>query len=413
MGFLGVCFRKDFGRFLKDPVAILLSVGLPVLVVLMLRLAFGGGGGGTPTARLLIADHDDSFVSNMLAGSFSRGPLEDLVDPESVDETDGRAMMESGKASGLLIIPEGFAADLLERKPTSLTLITNPAQRILPGILQGSLEFMVDAVSSAQQILGEPLDAFSDEPPEGQVVYPDSAVANLSVTINQLVARADPYLFPPAIKLETVIVDEDDDRPDRGFGDLFFPGMLFMALLFAGQNLSDDVWKERTQGTLRRTLATPHSLAVFLLGKVLAVTLYVGLISAAGLLAGRFIFSLELANLPLALVWATASGAFMLLLFTLLQLFAGSQRGGNVLATVVLFPLLMMGGAFFPFEAMPDWLARIGRLTPNGWALTQFKAILWNTLDPPVFLATAAGLAGLGVLLFLAGLVRLRTFARG
>jgi hypothetical protein len=33
----------------------------------------------------------------------------------------------------------------------------------------------------------------------------------------------------------------------------------------------------------------------------------------------------------------------------------------------VLFPLLMAGGSFFPFEALPDWIAAIGRRTPNGF----------------------------------------------
>jgi ABC-type Na+ efflux pump permease subunit len=413
MGFLGVCFRKDFHRILKDPLAIVLAVGLPILIALMLRLAFGGSGGPTPTAKLLIADHDDSFLSGFLAASFDQGPLADLVDPVKVTEEDGRAMMEEGKASGLLIIPKDFATGVLEREPTTLTLITNPAQRILPGILEGGLAFMVDAVSNLQQILGDAAETIAGKPPAGQAVFPDSVVANFSVTINQLIARADPYLIPPAIKLETVVIDEEKDQPSRGFGDIFFPSVLFMALLFAGQNLSDDVWKERLAGTLRRTLTTPQSLALFFLGKVLAVAVFVGLISVAGLLAGRFLFSLTLGNIPLAAIWATASGTFMLLLFTLIQLSAGSQRGGNVLATVVLFPLLMLGGAFFPFEAMPDWLARIGRLTPNGWALLQLKHILWGTIEPAVLLATAGGLLLLGLVLFLAGLARLRAFARG
>jgi ABC-type multidrug transport system permease subunit len=36
----------------------------------------------------------------------------------------------------------------------------------------------------------------------------------------------------------------------------------------------------------------------------------------------------------------------------------------------------MLGGTFFPFEAMPKWLAAIGQYTPNGWAVMQFKEII-------------------------------------
>ena len=77
-----------------------------------------------------------------------------------------------------------------------------------------------------------------------------------------------------------------------------------------------------------------------------------------------------------------------------------------------LFPLVMIGGAFFPFEAMPEWMAGIGRLTPNGWALERFKDIVTGTLEPTVLLVTALGLLGVSFVMYLICLTRLRVFAR-
>ena len=48
---------------------------------------------------------------------------------------------------------------------------------------------------------------------------------------------------------------------------------------------------------------------------------------------------------------------------------------GNVVISAVLFPLLMLGGSFFPSEAMPGWMAQVGRWTPNGWAVERLKAL--------------------------------------
>ena len=95
--------------------------------------------------------------------------------------------------------------------------------------------------------------------------------------------------------------------------------------------------------------------------------------------------------LPAAL-WAAGSGLALLTLFTLLQLFATSQKAGGLLSSLVLFPLMLVGGGFFPFEAMPDWLATIGRKLPNGWALEQFKAILGGGATAGGVLPAAAGL---------------------
>ncbi len=413
MGFLGAALGKDLRRMLRDPATILLSVGLPLMVGLLLKIAFGGSGGQTrPTARLLVADQDSSFVSMLLSAGFERGPLADLVVTETVGEAAGRALMDEGKASGLLVIPPGFGDAVFERRPVTLTLITNPAQRILPGILQGGLEFMTDALAGVQNILGDALTPISAPVPPGRITQPDSLVASFSTRVNSLVERGGRYLFPPVIRVETATLEEEKtDR--RGFGDLFFPSMLFMAILFAAQNMSDDLWKEKTLGTLRRNLSTPQSMSLILAAKLLAVTAFIGMVALAGVLGGRLLFSVAVHNIPLAVVWATLSGAFMLLIFTLLQLVATSQRGANLLGNLVLFPLIMLGGSFFPFEAMPDWMARIGRLTPNGWLLEQFRRIAWDTADPSTLAAGLAVMVLAGGLLFTLAAARLRRFARG
>ena len=45
---------------------------------------------------------------------------------------------------------------------------------------------------------------------------------------------------------------------------------------------------------------------------------------------------------------------------------------------MIVFPLIMIGGSFFPFEVMPAWMARIGRWTPNGLASRNVKQILFG-----------------------------------
>jgi ABC-type multidrug transport system permease subunit len=57
---------------------------------------------------------------------------------------------------------------------------------------------------------------------------------------------------------------------------------------------------------------------------------------------------------------------------------------------------------------MPAWMVAIGKLTPNGWAISQFKAILDGTVDAGRIAATAALMAALGALAFLLTLRRLR-----
>jgi ABC-type multidrug transport system permease subunit len=112
--------------------------------------------------------------------------------------------------------------------------------------------------------------------------------------------------------------------------------------------------------------------------------------------------------MALALVWAVTAGSVFLLGMILIQLFAASQRAGSLVTNTVVFPLLMLGGSFFPFEAMPDGMAAIGRLTPNGWALLEFKWILAGGWDPARVARDMALAALAGAVLFVLCARRLR-----
>jgi len=405
--FFRASVTKDLRRARRDPASLLMSVLIPLIIGTLVKLISSGG--GVPTATLLVADEDNSFLSGFMVNALSQGPGEDLIVTEAVEQAEGRRRMDAGEASGLLIIPEGFGEDVLVRDPTTLTLIKNPAQTILPGILEETLSSFADVINLGHQILGPDaqalLDEFSaDEQPT------DELVAAMSVRFNRVITRIEPFLMPPAIEVETVYLKSA--MQSRTFAEIFFPSMLFLAIIFAVQGMSDDVWKERLQGTLRRTVSTPGDLSVFLLAKVTASTILVLIIAAAALLIARWGLFIPLANLPLAIVWVGLAGVFMLLLFTTLQMLASSQRGGSMLASAFLFPLVMIGGAFFPFEAMPDWMASVGRLTPNGWALDKFKDIVGGTLEPMVLLTTAFGLLLVSFVMYLICLRRLHVFAR-
>jgi ABC-type multidrug transport system permease subunit len=57
---------------------------------------------------------------------------------------------------------------------------------------------------------------------------------------------------------------------------------------------------------------------------------------------------------------------------------------------------------------MPGWMASIGRFTPNGWAITQFKAFISGSAHMNSFVAGAAYMAIAGSLLFLVTVRRMR-----
>ena len=112
-----------------------------------------------------------------------------------------------------------------------------------------------------------------------------------------------------------------------------------------------------------------------LLGKLAAGAVMITVLSVLSLLAGAFLFGVDWIRLPLATVWSVVSGCTLLSLFTLLQVLARTQRAAVLVANLVMFPLLILGGSLFPAEGMPASLLAIGRWTPNGWALAHLKKV--------------------------------------
>ena len=96
--------------------------------------------------------------------------------------------------------------------------------------------------------------------------------------------------------------------------------------------------------------------------------------------------------IPLATLWLGFSGGSLLCYFLLLQTLAGSQRGGSILTNMLLFPMMMIGGAFFPLEVMPQWMQDIGTVTPTGLAIVQLKSILSGSWQSGPLLTAMAGI---------------------
>ena len=170
----------------------------------------------------------------------------------------------------MLVIPEGFGQAVIDEEPTTLRLTTNPAQTILPGIVEEMLSILTDATFYLHRVLGDEIDEIVAGPPDGGSVFEDSEISRISVAINQAMGRVETYLFPPVLELETSVDEEADSGTDINVAVLFLPGIMLMSLMFMAQGLSEDIWREREQGTLGRAVSTPGGIGPLLGGKLVS-----------------------------------------------------------------------------------------------------------------------------------------------
>ncbi len=404
--------KKDLLWRLADPISLALWIGIPLVTGGLMSLAFGGGSGMTPKAHLLVTNEDDSFVSETILG-IAGGQGGEFLDLEEVGRDEGKRRIDDGDGTAHLVIPAGFFEAVLKDEPAELELVTNPSQRILPKILHNGLEWLVDAGFYGQKAAGDLIREVMENPPEDRRFFADLKVAGFSVKVNNRLRTLEKLLFPPVLTVEDELTETqktkgDGTAPSFNFGLALFPGILFMSMMFMAQGMSYDVWREKDQGTLARLMCSPTGPGTFVLAKTLAASVSMACVTIVGLALGFAAFDLPASALPGALLWNAYAAACMFVLFLAIQMLASSSRGANVLTTTILFPLMMIGGTFFPFETMPQEMADIGRLTPNGIAVTQLKDILTGEVELQPFLIAAAELGLISALLFFFATRRLR-----
>lgn len=332
---------KDLKRASRDPVGLLAWVLIPVVVTGLVSL-ISGNDSPRPQGTLLVADQDNTPAGTAITGLFQREPLSGMIQVEKVAEADGRLRLNAGHASALLIIPAGFGQAMFLRQRSTLKLITNPAQRILPAMIQQVLAGALDGAFYLQH--GAKL----------------TSTPQIAVRFTQI-AR--------------------EQRSQVSLAVLFYPGMLMLAIFGLGQSLTDDLWREKALGTFRRCMTSGHSLGVFVGGKIAAAAVLFVVLAAFGIAAAHFALAASSAHAPASVLWVACAGVGLYILSASLQVFTADERSGILVNRLMLFLFGMLGGSFFPFEIMPKWLAAIGRFTPNGWFMTRFKSILDGQID--------------------------------
>jgi ABC-type Na+ efflux pump permease subunit len=393
MSFLITSLKKDLARWRHDIIAILIWIFIPLMIGGLITVLMGSAG-ARPHGVLLLVDEDDTLLSALVAGAYTAGELGDLISVETTTLEAGTQRIDAGEASGLLVIPAGFAAAFVDAEPVTLTLKTNPSQTILPEVITSVTEILLDAGFYVRELFADEIGRLH----ESGIEAGDALFADLAISVRSKLESLAPRLLPPAIDVQ--IVEPEAEAPSPPLALLFMPGIIVMAVLFAANGLAGDFWRERAQGTLRRLVFAPARLGGFIAGKALAAAVVIAFVGGLTLVLGFLYHGLAWIKLPFALLWIVVSGVALFAWFATLQMLFNTQRAANLVSSMLLFPLLMAGGSFFPLAVMPGWMAAIGRASPNGFVADRLTDQIAGTgaglIGPDGWLTVlAAALAGL------------------
>jgi daunorubicin resistance ABC transporter membrane protein len=189
----------------------------------------------------------------------------------------------------------------------------------------------------------------------------------------------------------------------------FFPGTIVLVLLFAAIFSNISVIEDRHQGFLQGVLVAPVSRSTIVAGKVL------GGATLAWIQGVVFLALAPLSGVRLTVVSALeAAGILAVLALSLTALgfaFAwklDSVQGFHAIMNVVLMPMWLLSGAFFPLSGAPFWLGALMRLNPLTYGVAALRGVLYGPVA-----GLGSGLPGPAVSLAVTLAMGLAAFAAG
>jgi ABC-2 type transport system permease protein len=196
--------------------------------------------------------------------------------------------------------------------------------------------------------------------------------------------------------------------PGTSYVEYVYPGIIAMVLLFTAIFATISVIEDRRMGFLQGVLVSPVSRSSIVLGQALGGTtlalvqgiIFLLLAPAAGvpltvasvlwMVLVMFLVAFGLTSLGLVIAWRLES-----------------TQGFHAVMNLILLPMWVLSGAFFPATGVPGWLGWTMRLNPLTYGMAALRRCLYlgnpAAAGPVPHLMPALGIIILfGVLAFIA-----------
>lgn len=377
---LWLILKTDVRRHLKSPLALIIYIIIPIAMTGLIGIIFApsSGDGTLPPIQVVLVDNDKGLASRLFLGALDSEQLKKMFQVTTAGEADGRAMMEKGKSSAIIVIPERFTLDLLEIKPVSLEVVKNPAEQFLPEIVEEFAQTMAVMLSAAVQAF-EPeargVRAMLDAPVDA---FPWEALAPELGKAQKKIAAAAKYLDPLLLNIKEEKTQAAGAKANLTRTDIFsiiLPGMAIMFLLFIVQTVMRDMISEREDGKLRRMLTTPLRPSELIGARILggwAMGLIVLLVMAA---FGALVYNAYWGAFGYFLALVLAASFWSAAFFALMNSLVRNRNQANTLSAPIILGFSLFGGSFMNPEAMPQAFRTIGVITPNKWFIDGAAAV--------------------------------------
>lgn len=326
---------NTFKILIKKKSFLIVSIVIPAIVTIAFSYTLGQEG----SYRVGIINKDNGVISKSV---LEKVEAIDGIKIEEIEEEEAENLIAAKELELAIIVDENFTENILSGKVDTINIKSVTESDVKPVII-GILDSETNNLQGLSKL------ANGDE-----------------VKFKELQEKYNKNM--PKYNLS--------DNKEKRVSVMQSIGIIIMMILVSGQVISRFIIDDEVNGTKARTLLSGISeksyyggvFTVFYLCSALTSVIYYGICKALG-----FNFGLD-------------NSIYFLLILLLVNLLAVTfnlcivscvkkpDLAANV-ATLFIIPTTMLGGAFWPFEMMPDYMQKIGNLTPQRWAIGAIEKL--------------------------------------
>lgn len=330
LAMLGAVIRKEIRQTVRDRRMMALLLVAPLVQLFIFGHAVNLDVDRVPT---VVVDLDDSHASRThLSRLLADGTLRKVA--ETPDMHVAEAMMETGGAATIMVVPKHFEREQARGESTQVQMVIDGSDPNRSGVAFAAVSgyFAGESRARAAERLGR-LAAFSQAPP---------AAGEIDVRTR--------VFFNPALDTAIYMVP--------GVATIL---LMLITTIVTAMGLS----RERERGTLEQILVTPVPGSVLLLGKILPFAAFGLFDFGLAVAVGAYVFDMPIRGEMSLLFFATSLYLLTTLgIGLLISSISKSQQQAFMGGFLFMLPAALLSGIMTPVRSMPPWLQPFTILNP-------------------------------------------------
>ncbi|KAB3533585.1 ABC transporter permease [Alkaliphilus pronyensis] len=332
-------FNFTIRRIMRDKGQLITMLLVPIGFITLVMMLFSGG---QFNMSIGVVDYDNTEWTQSFINSLDNKGI--IV---SIDEDEIEGKLLSNKINLGLVIPKGFTDDVVSMEnPQIQAYSINETDVTVP------VTIFIDNFLAASKHIAAAADGNIDTFNKG-----------ISLYING------------SNNVKEAFYDVGESKGSTVSG----MGFLVMSMLYFSVSASGIIMEDKEGKTFYRVLTAPVRLREYMLQKILSFLVLLQAQVITVFLLMKYVFKMNMGpslfNLLVALfVFSIVCISFGVALTSLSK----NTRQLSALSPILIIPMVMLGGSFWPREIMPEILIKLSNIVPTTWILISIEKILYG-----------------------------------